>query len=98
MGLQILETDNSVKFTVRVIPRSSRTEIVGEHDGALKIKLRSPPIDGAANDELIRFLSKAFSVSRSDVEIISGQTARTKRVSISGITREQIVAILQAKI
>ncbi|PYS86751.1 MAG: YggU family protein [Acidobacteria bacterium] len=98
MGLEILETDDSVKFTVRVIPRSSRTEIFGEHDGALKIKLRSPPVDGAANDELIRFLSKTFSVSRSDIEIISGQTTRTKRVSVSGITREQIDAILPVKI
>jgi uncharacterized protein len=92
------EKDDSVIFSVRVIPRSSRTEIVGEHDGALKIKLKSPPVDGAANDELIRFLSKTFGISRSNIEILSGHTSRTKRISLSSISDVQFTAILQPKI
>lgn len=52
--IDLIENDTSITFPVRVIPRSSKTEIVGEHDGMLKIKLKSPPVNGAANDELIR--------------------------------------------
>lgn len=71
-------------FTVRVVPRASKSEIVSEHDGALKIRIASPPIDGAANAELIRILAKNFNVSRSAVEIVSGQTSKTKQIKITG--------------
>jgi len=96
--IKFTESNERIVFSVRVIPRSSKSEIVGEYEGALKIKLTSPPVDGAANDELIRFFSRTFSVSRSDVEIVSGHTARLKRVSVSGIAREQVLAILPVKI
>ena len=92
------ESENSTTFTVRVIPRSSKTEIVGELEGALKIKLKSPPVDGAANAELIRFLSKLLSIPKSNIGIASGETSRSKRMTISGITPAQINEILQAKI
>ena len=97
MAINISENNGSVTFDVRVIPRSSKSEIVGEHDGALKVKLNSPPVDGAANDELVRLLSKEFGVSRSAVEIVSGQTARLKRVRVAGTHPEQIVDVLKAK-
>jgi uncharacterized protein (TIGR00251 family) len=93
----IKEQDGSVIFDVRVIPRSSKNEVVGEHDGAIRIKLKSPPVDGAANEELIRLLSKQLDTSRSDIEIISGHTSRTKRVRINRIEKSQILAILKAK-
>jgi len=96
--IKFTESNERIVFSVRVIPRSSKSEIGGEYEGALKIKPTSPPVDGAANDELIRFFSRTFSVSRSDVEIVSGHTARLKRVSVSGITREQVLAILPVKI
>jgi uncharacterized protein (TIGR00251 family) len=86
-----------VIFTVRVVPRSSTAEIVGEYDGAIKIKLKSPPVDGAANEELIRFISKLLAVPRSNIEIISGQASRTKRIQVMGATPEQIDAILKDK-
>jgi len=86
-----------VIFTVRVVPRSSTTEIVGEYDGAIKIKLKSPPVDGAANEELIRFISKLLAIPRSNIEIISGQASRTKRIQVMGATPEQIDAILKDK-
>jgi uncharacterized protein (TIGR00251 family) len=97
MAINISENNGSVTFDVRVIPRSSKSEIVGEHDGALKVKLNSPPVDGAANDELVRLLSKEFGVSRSAVEIVSGQTAKSKRVRVAGAHPEQIVDVLKAK-
>jgi uncharacterized protein (TIGR00251 family) len=96
--LNISESNDSISFSVRVIPRASKTEIVGEHDGALKIKLKAPPVDGAANEELIRFLSKTFDTTRSNIEIVSGQTSRTKRIRISNDDTSQITSILRAKI
>ena len=89
--------DDAIVIAIRVIPRSSISEIVGEHDGALKVKVASPPVDGAANDELIKLLAKAFGVSKSSVEIVSGGTSKTKRVRIVGASSERIDSILQAK-
>lgn len=66
------------------MPKSSKSEIVGEHDGALKVKIKSPPIEGAANTELIKVLSKYFNVSKTTIEILSGQTSKTKLIKING--------------
>ena len=74
-------------FDVRVVPRSSRSEIVGEHDGALKVRIASPPIDGAANAELIKLLAKKFGVSKSDVEIVAGETSKSKRIKITNLSQ-----------
>jgi len=95
--IEIYEQDDSVTFDVRVIPRSSKSEIVGELDGALKVKLKAPPVDGAANDELIRLLSKEFGISRSDIEIDSGLTSKSKRIRVNHLTKQQILAILKPK-
>ena len=91
------EKDGSITFTVRVVPRASKSEIVGEHDSALKVKLKSPPVDGAANDELIRLLSKELGVPRSAVEIVAGQRSKAKRVRIASVTGSQVFAALKAK-
>jgi len=69
---------------IRVIPRASKTQIVGMHDGALKVRIAAPPVDGAANAELVKLLAKAFGVSKSSIEIISGETSKTKRIRITG--------------
>lgn len=64
-------------------PRASRDEIVGEHDGALKIRVKAPPVDGAANRQLVKFLAKQFGVSKSGVIIERGETSRRKQVRIT---------------
>ena len=92
------EKDGSLLFSVRVVPRSSKSEIVGAHDGALKVKISAPPVDGAANAELIKILAKTFGVSKSEVEITGGQTSKTKQIKITGGKAEILKAILQAKI
>lgn len=84
--LNLTEKGGSVIFTVRVIPRASKTEIVGEYDGAVKVRLSSPPVDGAANEELIKLFAKRLGAARSDVEIVSGQTSKTKQIRIAGVT------------
>ena len=84
------ESDAAHEFiiTVRVVPRSSESAVIGETEGVLKVKLRSPPVEGAANAELIRVLAKHFGVARSAVEIIAGQASRTKGLRISGSHRK----------
>ena len=91
------DKDGPITFAVRVVPRSSKSEIVGEHDGALKVKLASPPVDGAANDELVKLLAKSFGVPRSSVEIVSGHTSKTKTVRVRGAAQDKIAAVLQQK-
>ncbi|HEU4479627.1 MAG TPA: DUF167 domain-containing protein, partial [Pyrinomonadaceae bacterium] len=81
-------------FNVRVVPRASRSEIAGEHEGALRVRLAAPPVDGAANEELIRILARALSVSRTSVAIIAGPTSRLKRVVINGIAPDQLLALI----
>ena len=88
--IDFTEQNQSLSFTIRVIPRSSKSEIVGEYDGALKIKLNSLPVDGAANAELIKLLAKEFGVSKSQVEILSGQTSKLKQVKISGASKNAL--------
>jgi uncharacterized protein (TIGR00251 family) len=78
------EKDGNLVFSVRVVPRASRREIIGEHDGALRVRVVAPPVDGAANEELIRTLAQAFAVSRNAVEVISGHSSRSKRIRIKG--------------
>lgn len=82
---------------MRVAPRASRSEIVSEHDGNLKVRLAAPPVDGAANEELIRTLAKAFDVSKAAVEIVSGQTSKTKQVRIKGATKEKLIELAVGK-
>lgn len=95
--MKIVEKDGSVIVTVRVVPRASKSEIVGEHDGALKVRIASPPVDGAANAELIKLFAKQFGISKGNVEIIGGQTSKSKQIRISGLTAAQFEAVLKAK-
>ena len=95
--MNIREQDGSVTFEVRVIPRSSKSEIVGEHNGALKVKLKSPPVDGAANDELVKLLSKRFEILRSEIQIVAGHTSKTKQIRVRTVEPDRISAILKAK-
>ena len=79
---------------VRVIPRSPRTRVDGTRGGAILIRLAAPPVDGAANDALIAFLSDALDVPRRDVTLIAGETSRDKRVRIAGLDPDAARALL----
>ena len=82
--------DGRLVFRVQVAPRSSRSEIVGEHNGSLRVRLAAPPVDGAANKELIHVLAKTFKVSRNAVTIVSGHSGRLKQVSIEGVSESAL--------
>ena len=79
---------------MRVVPRASKTEIVGLSEGILRVRISAPPVDGAANYEVVRVLAKAFGIAKSNVAILSGQTSKTKRIRIIGVTAAQLQNIL----
>jgi uncharacterized protein (TIGR00251 family) len=93
--VQVTEKDGAVSFAVRVQPRASRDEIVGEWLGALKIRLTAPPVDDRANEALRRLLAARLKVPLSAVRIAAGERSRTKRVEIQGVTAAQIHALLE---
>ena len=74
---------------VRVIPRAGRAGIAGTRDGALLVRLNAPPVEGAANAELVETLARALSVPRRAVTIVSGERSRQKRVKVDGIAESQ---------
>ena len=90
----ITQREGCVHIRVRAQPRASRTEIVGEHDGALRIRLAAPPVDGAANEELIRHIAKRVGVARSRVRVLSGDTGRSKVVEIDDVEAAAVRAAL----
>ncbi len=96
--IEITETDGDLILSVRIVPRAAKSEIVGEHGGALKIRIAAPPIDGAANAELVKILSKTFGVSKSRIEILSGQTSKTKQIKICGINRRDWQLFVQSNL
>jgi uncharacterized protein (TIGR00251 family) len=88
------QTDLSATLAVRIQPRASKNGVTRMADGSLKIRLTAPPVDGAANEALVTFLSDTLSVGRSQVEIVSGHTGRQKIVRISGIDRADVEQML----
>ncbi len=97
--LKIDENNSGLKFNIYVQPRSSRNQVVGFHGDALKVKIKAPPVEGAANRMCILVLAKVLNVPRSAVEIVSGQASRTKRVQVRGDknrdSREEIERLKQ---
>ena len=77
---------DALVLDLHVQPGAKRTEAAGRHGDRVKIRLAAPPVDGAANDELVRFVAEAFGVPKRNVEIVSGATSRQKRVRITGAT------------
>ena len=79
-----------VILTVRVIPRAARSAIAGRRDNALLVRLTAPPVDGAANAELIRLLADALDIPKRNVTLVSGDRSRLKRVKIAGLTTADV--------
>lgn len=78
------EKDGCIFINVRVVPRASRDDIAGIMGGeALKVRIQAPPVEGKANAYLVKFLSRHWKIPRTNIEILSGETARNKRLRIS---------------
>jgi hypothetical protein len=86
----ITESPDGVVLTIHAQPNAKCTEFSGVHGDALKIRLASLPVDGAANEALCRFLSEQLAVSMSQVIISTGHGARRKRVLVKGVTAQQV--------
>ena len=92
--LPVKETERGLIFYIRVLPRSSRCEVIGIQDDALKIKITSPPVEGKANEECLRFLADQFGIKKSQLEIIAGHKSKKKTVAVSGLKKEDFVSFL----
>ncbi|MDQ1728251.1 MAG: uncharacterized protein QOD33_376 [Pyrinomonadaceae bacterium] len=97
MMIDYSEKNGRLIFKVRVVPRASRSELMGEHDGALRVRLAAPPVAGAANEELLRLLARTFNVARAAVEISAGQTSKLKQVSVNGVAPETLLLLSRVK-
>jgi hypothetical protein len=81
-------------LAVYVVPRARRTEVAGRHGGIVKIKLAAPPVDGAANEELVRFVAASVGVPRSAVTIASGASGRRKIIAVRGVAAATVAQAL----
>lgn len=90
MPITIRSRGDAIRFSVRVQPRASRSEVLGSHGEALKVRLVSPPVDGAANAALIDLLAEVLDVPRRSVRIIAGNASRMKVVEIDGIDAAKV--------
>ena len=91
----LLQTNpDGIIVSIRVQPRGSKDEIAGVHDGALKVRLRSPALEDRANEALCDFLAQLLKTPKSAVRILSGHRSRNKRVEIRGISEQQVHALL----
>lgn len=94
MELDVRERGDSVRFAVRVQPRAARSTVEGVRDGALRVRLAAPPVDGAANEELVRLLARRLGVARRDVSIVGGATSRSKLVDVRGVSVEAVRSLV----
>lgn len=88
--LMLKQTNHGILLNVKVIPKASRTALVGWENDELKIRLAAVPDKGEANDALIQFLSKFLEIGKSHITIIQGQTSRHKRLCVTGLTLSQL--------
>lgn len=82
---------------MHVVPRARTTDIAGRHGDALKIRVAAAPVDGAANDELVRYLAERLAVPRSAVTIAAGHTGRRKTVKVAGLATADALRALETK-
>jgi uncharacterized protein (TIGR00251 family) len=88
--VSVHDSPGGVTLSVKIHPRAKKDAITGILDGALKVSLTAPPIDGKANDACIAFLAKLLQLPRSSVTIASGQTSRGKLIRVSGLSAEEV--------
>lgn len=93
-GREGSERAASAFLTVHVQPGAKRFEVVGEYGDALKIRIAAPPVDGKANEALVGFLAERLGLTRAQVSLVGGETARRKRLRVNGLSAGAIVAAL----
>lgn len=91
-----MEKDGALRLEVHAKPRAKKSRIVGVREGALEVALAAPPVEGAANDELVRVLSSALGIRRKDVALVRGESSRNKLVEIRGLGADELLSRLLA--
>lgn len=89
------ETTEGVIITLHVLPNAPKSEVVGEYNGALKVKIKAPPVDGKANKAIIEFFSELLNVAKNKIEILKGDKSKHKRVLVRGLTAAGILRCLE---
>ena len=87
----------SVRFPVRLQPKSSKNEIGAVQNGALKVRVTAPPVEGAANEALVKLLAEFLDVPRRAVTIVSGGASRNKVVEVSGIDADRVLTLVRLR-
>lgn len=98
MSLTLRDTPGGCTLAVRVHPGARRNAITGEHDGALKVSLTTPPTDGRANAALIAFLAGLLSIPRAQITLLTGATSRSKTFRLNGLTSAELNATLLSEL
>ena len=93
--IRITERKGGAAFRVKVVPRASRNEIAGVEEDALRVRLTAPPVEGAANQALVKLLASALQVPARDVEIVAGHGGRQKVVGVTGLSPQEVEARLR---
>lgn len=93
--IPLQESGAGISFRVRVVPRAGRTAVAGERGDALLVRLAAPPVDGAANEALVAFLSRLFDVPHRQVTIAAGERSRDKVVRIAGVDAARIRSVFE---
>ncbi len=93
MALILRHQGDAIFLQLIVVPRSSRDTICGEQDGALRIKVTAPPVEGAANTAVCALLAKKLGLSRSNVQVVRGHRGKRKTVSVRGVGPEVVAAL-----
>ncbi|MGI6453936.1 MAG: DUF167 domain-containing protein [Syntrophomonadaceae bacterium] len=94
--LHLTEVENGIRMEIRVQPRSANNQVVGEYEGALKVKLNAPPVEGKANRALIQFLAQYLGVPKKNIILVKGELSQNKVVEIRGLKQEQLLEIINA--
>lgn len=87
-SLTVTDHRDGATFDVYAQPRASRSEVVGVHDGALRVRITAAPVEGAANEAIVTLLSNHLGIRRTDIVIIGGAASRWKRVLVRSITAD----------
>jgi uncharacterized protein len=95
--MRIKPCENGIRFSAIIQPRSSKNEVTGVYNDALKIRLTSPPVDGEANKACMRFFAKWLGVSPSKVNIVQGLSSKNKTIEVEDLTEKQFHEILKIK-
>ncbi len=88
--MKLVGTKAGVELLVHVQPRAGRSEVVGVHGDALRVRIAAPPVEGEANQELRRLLGKRLGLPPSSIEVLRGEQSRSKRLLLPGLTPQQV--------